>query len=229
MPSPSSKATEGTSHAVRKSIIDACLSMNSSGLSTGTSGNVSSRWDGGMLITPSGVPYLELTPKMIVEVREDGTFDGVLRPSSEWRMHRDIYQARPEAGAVVHSHSPHATAIAVHGETIPAFHYMVAVAGGTTIRCADYATFGTQALSDTMLIALADRRACLLAHHGQIAFGRDVPSAFALAVEVETLARQYTLARQLGPPPLLDDQEMDRVLKAFRDYGAQPKATTARR
>ncbi len=201
--------------------------MGPSGLSTGTSGNVSSRSGEGMLITPSGVPYAKLTPDMIVEVREDGTFDGDIRPSSEWRMHLDIYQARPEAGAVVHTHSPHATALACHGEGIPAFHYMVAVAGGTTIRCAAYATFGTQALSDAMMSALEGRRACLLAHHGQIAFGRDVESAFALAIEVETLATQYTLARQLGPPPLLDDQEMDRVLKAFRNYGAQSKAATA--
>ncbi|MEM6847471.1 MAG: class II aldolase/adducin family protein [Pseudomonadota bacterium] len=208
-------------------MIEACLAMGPSGLSTGTSGNISSRLGDGMLITPSGVPYRKLTPDMIVEVHQDGTFEGDMRPSSEWRMHLDIYRARPEAGAVVHTHSPHATALACHGELIPAFHYMVAVAGGTTIRCATYATFGTQALSDAMMTALEGHRACLLAHHGQIAFGPDVDSAFALAIEVETLARQYTLARQLGPPPLLDDREMDRVLKAFRNYGALSKAATA--
>ena len=137
-------------------------------------------------------------------------------------MHLDVYRARPEAGAVVHVHSPYATALSCHRRGIPAFHYMVAAAGGADIRCADYATFGTQALSDAMLLAMEGRRACLLANHGQIAFGPSLDKALWLAGEVETLARQYLLALGIGGPTLLDDAEMDRVLELFRTYGRQP-------
>lgn len=215
--------------ALRQAIIDACLRMNAEGINQGTSGNISARTEGGMLITPSGVPYEATTPDMIVFVGDDGSAAGDWRPSSEWRMHLDIYRARPEAGAVVHAHSAHATALSCLRRAIPAFHYMVAAAGGRDVRCASYATFGTQALSDAMLAALEDRRACLLANHGQIAFGRTLDKALWLAGEVEVLARQYCLAASLGSPVLLDDAEIDRVLQLFEDYGRQPAQCPVRR
>jgi L-fuculose-phosphate aldolase len=208
---------------LRRKIVATCRRMNALGINQGTSGNVSARLGGGFLITPSGVPYERMTPGMIVAMDVKGRAHGDLLPSSEWRMHAAIYRSRPEAGAVVHCHSSHATALACLGLEIPAFHYMVAVAGGDSIRCAQYATFGTQELSDAMLKALAGRRACLLAQHGQIAFGADLDAALALAAEVETLAKQYWLARQLGEPKPLDAAEMERVLEKFRSYGRQPK------
>ena len=212
----------GEEAALRRSVIDACLRMNAQGLNQGTSGNVSARAEGGMLVTPSGVPYEEMEPEQIVLVDEGGEWSGDWRPSSEWRMHHDIYRSRPEARAVVHVHSTHATALSCLRRGIPAFHYMVAVAGGHDLRCADYATFGTQALSDAMLTALEGRRACLLANHGQIAFGPSVARALWLANEVETLARQLAVATALGEPVILPAEEMDEVIERFRDYGRQP-------
>lgn len=206
----------------RQAIIDTCLRMNAEGLNQGTSGNVSTRSPGGMLITPSGVPYAQTDPAQIVFVADDGASAGDWAPSSEWRMHLDIYRARPEAQAVVHVHSTHATAMSCLRRGIPAFHYMVAVAGGRDIRCADYATFGTQALSDAMLAALVERSACLLANHGQIAFGPTLDRALWLAGELEALARQLVAAESLGRPVILPDEEMERVLDLFRDYGRQP-------
>ena len=207
-----------------EAILRACRDLNARGLNQGTSGNVSMRTEGGMIITPSGMAYDAATPDMCVTVSSDGSWTGNWRPSSEWRMHRDVYRARPEAQAVVHVHSPHATALSTLRAGLPAFHYMVAVAGGRDVRCADYATFGTQALSDAMLAALDGRAACLLANHGQIAFGSSLDRAVALAAEIETLARQYLLARGAGEPAILDDAEMDRVLGLFVDYGRQPSA-----
>ena len=207
----------------RQAIVSACQRMNAEGLNQGTSGNVSTRIDGGMLISPSGVPYDCTTPEQIVFVKQNGSWSGKWKPSSEWRMHLDIYRRRPEAGAVVHVHSPHATALSCLRRGVPAFHYMVAVAGGNDIRCAQYATFGTQALSDGMLSALEDRSACLLANHGQIAFAPTLDRAVWLAGEVETLCRQYVLACSLGDPVLLNDEEMRRVLDLFREYGRQPQ------
>ena len=201
---------------------DACRAMNASGLNQGTSGNVSVRDGAGMVVTPSGVPYDAMTPEMMVPVGGDGAASGDLLPSSEWRMHLDIYRARPEAMAVVHVHSPYAAALSCHRRGIPAFHYMVAVAGGVDIRCAEYATFGTQELSDAMLTAMEGRRACLLANHGQIAFGPSLEKALWLAGEVETLAKQYVLALGMGEPTILDDVEMGRVLALFATYGKQP-------
>ncbi len=157
-----------------------------------------------------------------------GTAHGGLEPSSEWRFHRDIYAVRPEFAAIVHTHSPHATALACHGRGIPAFHYMVAVAGGADIRCAPYATFGTQALSDYAVAALAGRRACLLAHHGVVACGQSLDQALALAIEVEHLARVYLAALALGEPPRLDAAEMERVLERFQHYGPQNAAGLSR-
>jgi L-fuculose-phosphate aldolase len=212
------------SRALRQAVIEAARAMNALGINQGTSGNVSARWRDGFLVTPSGVEYDALTPQTIVHMGMDGAWSGALRPSSEWRIHRDILAARPEIGAVVHAHSPHATALACHGRGIPAFHYMVAVAGGDSIRCAPYATFGSQALSDRALAALEGRKACLLAHHGMIACGADLKQALKIAVEVETLAGQFWRALQLGEPPLLDGAEMERVLEKFRTYGVQPPA-----
>lgn len=208
---------------LRRRIVETCRRMNALGINQGTSGNVSARVRGGLLITPSGVPYEALTPAGIVAMAADGTVKGEAngggKPSSEWRFHVDILAARPDAGAIVHTHSVHATALSCLRRDIPAFHYMVAVAGGDTIRCAGYATFGTQALSDNALAALEGRRACLLANHGVIATGKDLAAALALAVEVETLAQQYLLALQTGKPTILGVAEMRRVIEKFRSYG----------
>ncbi|RFC66506.1 class II aldolase [Fulvimarina endophytica] len=205
----------------RASLIETCLRMNAEGLNQGTSGNVSVRHGNGMLITPSGVPYTSMRPDMIVPMSLDGDWSGDMKPSSEWRMHLDIYRTRAEAEAVVHVHSTYATALSCLRRSIPAFHYMVGVAGGADIRCADYATFGTAELSEAMIEALDGRRACLLANHGQIAFGTSVERAYGLAVEVETLARQYAAACSLGEPVLIDGAEMQRILELFKTYGIQ--------
>ncbi|MBY8975749.1 class II aldolase/adducin family protein [Rhodobacteraceae bacterium NNCM2] len=196
--------------------------MEAAGVNQGKSGNVSARAGDGFLVTPSGLDYGTMTADQIVAMSFDGSWTGEgVRPSSEWRFHRDILAARPEFGAVVHAHPLHATALAVHGRGIPAFHYMVAVAGGTDIRCSGYATFGTQELSDMVLEALEGRSACLMAHHGMIACGRDLSSALDLAVEVETLAAQYLMSMQIGDPPLLGEEEMARVIEKFRSgYGS---------
>lgn len=207
----------------RQAIIDTCLRMNAEGLNQGTSGNVSTRAEGGMLITPSGIPYERLSPDEIVFVRDDGSWESGIRPSSEWRMHLDIYRRREEAGAVVHVHSTHATALSCLRRGIPAFHYMVAVAGGRNIRCAEYATFGTAELGAAMIAALDGRKACLLANHGQIAFGASLDKALWLAGEVEALAHQLSVAEGFGEPVILPDAEIDRVLALFRDYGKQPE------
>ena len=175
---------------LRRGIIDTCLAMNRLGINQGASGNLSARIPGGFLITPSGMPYEETEPADIVEMGFDGSYAGERRPSSEWRFHRDILAAREDARVVLHAHPTFATVLAVHGRPIPSFHFMVALAGGDTIRCAPYATFGTQELSDGALKALEDRRACLLANHGMIVLGKTPKGALALAVEVETLARQ---------------------------------------
>ncbi len=209
--------------ALRQEIIDACLKMNALGINQGSAGNISVRVDGGLLITPSGMPYDIQIPDDIVFMAADGSVpSGQKNPSSEWRFHLDILNARSDAGAVVHTHAMFATTLACLHREIPAFHYMVAVAGGDSIRCAPYATFGTQALSDHSLKALEDRRACLLANHGMIALGVSLPKALALAVEVETLAAQYWRALQAGEPVLLPDDEMQRVLEKFQTYGTQP-------
>jgi L-fuculose-phosphate aldolase len=216
---------------LKRQIIDTARAMNASGLNQGASGNVSARRpDGeGMYITPSGVPYDAMRARDIVSMDWSGTWavkqEG-RKPSSEWRFHRDILMARPEFGAVVHAHPIHATALAVHGRGIGPFHYMVALAGGRDIRCAGYATFGTQELSDLVIAALADRKACLMAHHGLIACGPDLDTALALAVEVETLAAQYLAALQLGEPPELTDAQIGEVLAKVRagyGYGSGPE------
>jgi L-fuculose-phosphate aldolase len=207
---------------LRREIIATALEMNSLGINRGKSGNVSARIEDGFLVTPTGLAYESTQPEDVVAMTLDGESRGPRLPSSEWRFHRDIYAARPEVGAIVHAHSPFATTLACLGKDIPAFHYMIAVAGGKDIRCAPYATFGTQALSEHALHALAGRSACLLANHGMIAVGTKLPHALALAVEVEALAEQYWRALQIGEPSLLSDAEMDIVLAKFASYG-QPK------
>ncbi len=205
---------------LRRQIVDAARHLVERGLNRAAAGNVSARCGDGFLVTPSGVHAMELEPEQIVFMDMEGNpAEGVLKPSSEWRMHRDIYASRPEAQAVIHTHSDHATALACLGEPIPAFHYMVAMAGGELIDCAPYATFGTEELSRNMLRALGNRRAVLLAHHGVIVYGTSMDNALALAEEVEGLARQYILARSVGHPKALPEDEMARVLELFRGYG----------
>jgi L-fuculose-phosphate aldolase len=205
---------------LRRAIVETCRQMNVLGLNQGKAGNLSARVPGGLLVTPSGLAYDAMTPDDIVFMKTDGALpEGQRTPSSEWRFHRDILAARAEVGAVLHSHAMFATTLACLHRDIPAFHYMVAVAGGDSIRCAPYATFGTQALSDHALTALTDRRACLLANHGLIALGASVGEALDLGVEVETLAAQYWRALQVGEPHILPAGEMAVVLEKFKGYG----------
>jgi L-fuculose-phosphate aldolase len=205
--------------AKRQSIIDACLQMNRLGINQGTSGNISLRHEDGMLITPTSTPYEAMKPGQIVFMKLDGAVSPKQRPSSEWRFHRDILKLRPEVNAVVHAHPPYATMLAIMGMEIPPVHYMIACAGGDTIRCAPYATFGTEQLSQHALGALEGRSACLLAHHGMIATGPSLAKAMWLAVEVETLARQYYGCLQIGTPPLLSKAEVENVRARMAGYG----------
>jgi len=204
-------------------VLATARAMNASGINRGSAGNVSARCDGSFIITPTGMAYDACTAQDMVKVSLDGTvaLSGQRKPSSEWRFHRDIYAARPEAGAVVHTHSPFATALACQVQGVPAFHYMVARFGGADVRCAAYATFGGQELSDSIITALDQRCACLMAHHGMVVFGRDCDHALALAVELETLCEQYWRVLQLGAPRLLSAAEMTRVLAKFASYGQQ--------
>jgi L-fuculose-phosphate aldolase len=231
-----------TEDTVRAAILSTARSMQSLGINHGSAGNLSVRWHRGgvegLLITPSALAYERCTPDDVVWMsiaaqtaantseRPTPVIDGVRRPSSEWRFHHDLYAARPEVQAIVHTHAPHCTALAclpvVQREGIPPFHYMVAAAGGRDIRCAPYATFGTQALSDHVLSALHERRACLMAHHGMITTGPSLQAALALAMELEWLARTYSIALTLGTPALLSDDEMERVLQRFADYRPDP-------
>jgi L-fuculose-phosphate aldolase len=206
---------------LRKKVIATCLAMNEMGINQGTSGNVSVRTEEGFLITASGVPYGKMKPHHIVEMDLDGGYKGDFLPSTEWRMHLDIFNARPEAGAIVHVHSIHATALACLRKEVPAFHYMIGVAGGPSLRVSEYAEFGTPALSATMLKALEGRTACLLANHGQICFGADLEKALWLAGEIEALCHQYWAASLLGKPVVLSETEMTSVLKRFKTYGKQ--------
>jgi L-fuculose-phosphate aldolase len=205
--------------ALREEMIAICRQMNLAGINQGTSGNLSVRIDGGFLITPTSQAYETMAPEDIVEMGFEGSFKGNHTPSSEWRFHRDILVHRPERNVVLHCHSSFATTLAVHHKPIPAFHYMVAVAGGSTIRCAPYATFGTQALSDLAVAALEGRDACLLGQHGQIAIGNTLAKTLWLAIEVETIARMYVQALVLGEPPVLPDDEIDRVIAQIKGLG----------
>ena len=199
--------------------------MERSGLNRGTSGNVSCREGDHFLITPSGVPVPQLRSESIVAMGFKGEIIGEGKPSSEWHFHLDLLKNRPELNAIVHTHSPHATALACLREDLPAFHYMIAIAGGDSVRCAPYALFGTEALSAHAVNAMKDRKACLLANHGLIAAGRDLDEAMAVATEIESLCQQYLLARQTGQPVLLSSEEMLAVIDRFRSYGRNANQT----
>jgi L-fuculose-phosphate aldolase len=218
---------EMTDESLREAVVAACRELERGGLTHGTSGNISVRRDERrFFISPSGLAYRDLRPDDVALMDIDGRWFGRRRPSSEWRFHRDIFTSRDDVCAIVHTHSRNATALACSGRGIPAFHYMVAVAGGTDIRCAPYRTFGTQDLSDAAVAALDGRMACLLANHGVICVGADLPVALALAGEVENLAAQYCSALAVGEVRILEESEMLRVLEKFRTYGKQDAADT---
>ena len=219
---------EADESAVRAEVIATALAMSRRNLSPGRSGNVSSRFDGGMLITPTGVAYEELSPADIVFVGRDGAASrGGLKPSSEWRFHLSAYAARSDMNAVVHAHSLHATVLACAHRPIPAFHYMVAVAGGMDVPLVPYAPFGTEELARHVAGGLASRNACLMANHGQIALGSTLASALELAAEVEVLAEQYFKVLLLGAPHVLDAAQMDDVLRRFQSYGQNAQSQAA--
>jgi L-fuculose-phosphate aldolase len=208
----------------RQSMIGNCRWMNAAGLNQGTSGNISVRHEGRMLITPSATPYDDITPEMIASMPlegEYGSWEGPLQPSTEWRFHLDILRSRPEVGAIVHTHSTFATVLAIARREIPACHYMIAAFGGNNVRCADYATYGTKELSQNALKALEGRTACLLANHGQIATGPSLAKAMWAAVELETIARQYYYALALDGMTILSDAQIEDTRKGFATYGLQ--------
>ncbi len=206
----------------RQQLIATALAMQAAGLNRGTAGNLSVRDNSGhFFITPTGMAYAQLGVNDIPHVGLDGSYQGARKPSSEWRLHRDLYAQRPEVGAVLHAHSPFAVSLACLCRDIPPFHYMIARFGGDSIRCADYALFGSAALSTASLAAMQQRKGCLLANHGMLVAGRDLDEALALAVELESLCEQYWRACQLGQPVLLDADEMQAVLRQFASYGQQ--------
>ena len=193
--------------------------LNVKNLSALRSGNISVRYKNGFLITPSGIKYSQLKSEDVVFVSLDGKFDNSKQnPSSEWRFHKDIYVKKKEANAVVHAHSTHATAVSAHGKSIPAFHYMVALAGGDDIKCAEYATFGTEELSKNILEALNKRKACLMSNHGQVVFDTNLEKAFELAEEIENICHQYINTLKIGIPKILSNNEMKKVLEKVKDY-----------
>lgn len=215
-----------TETETRQSIIDHCLKMNSTGLNQGTSGNISARYGNQMLITPSAIPYEEMTPDSICAMTLDGEYgawEGPFKPSTEWRFHLDIMKARPEVGAVVHAHSTFSTILAIARKPIPACHYMIAAFGGNDVRCGEYARYGTKALSEHALKALEGRECCLLANHGMIAVGSHLKKAMWVAVELETIARQYYHSLLLGDPVILSDAEIEETRRGFSNYGLQDK------
>ena len=209
----------------REKLLSTCQKLADLGLNKGTSGNVSLRREAGFLVTPSGLSIEDMIPESLVNMQFDGSFElqatsKAIKPSSEWRFHRDILSNRPDVNAVIHTHSMFATTLACLHKDIPPFHYMIAVTGGDTIHCAPYALFGSQQLSDNALIALTNRKACLLANHGMICLGNDLDDALAVTVEVENLCEQYWRILQIDlNPPLLSETEMHDVFKQFKGYG----------
>ena len=206
----------------REEVIKYSIKLNTTNLSPLRSGNISVRSIEnsieGFLITPSGKKYDTLKEEDIVFVSNDGNHNTNLKPSSEWRFHKDIYLKKSDAKTIVHAHSPHATAVSAHGKDIPAFHYMIALAGGDSIKCSKYATFGTQELSDNIIYALENRKACLMSNHGQVAFGENLESAFELAEELENICHQYINTIKLGDPKILSSSEMDVILEKVKNY-----------
>jgi L-fuculose-phosphate aldolase len=208
---------------LRQAIIDKCRWMNATGLNQGTSGNISARMGDTMLISPSATPYDQLTP-MIATMPIDGEYGswtGPLKPATEWRFHLDIMKARPDVGGIVHTHATYSTVQAIAHKEIPACHYMMAAFGGMNVRVAHYATFGTKELAEHVLKALENRTACLLANHGMIAAGTSLDEAMWLAVELETIARQYCLTLAIGGPVLLSEADINETVAAFGSYGVQ--------
>ncbi|HEX7388843.1 MAG TPA: class II aldolase/adducin family protein [Acidiphilium sp.] len=219
-----------TDLSTRKALIQACRQMNALGINQGTSGNISVRHGNTMLISPSAIPYDRMEPEMIAALPIDGEYGkwtGPKKPSTEWRFHLDIMKARPEVNAIVHSHPTFATVLAIARRNIEACHYMIAAFGGTDIRCAPYATFGTKALSVHAVEALKDRMGCLLANHGMIALGETLDKAMWRAVELETIARQYYHALVLGKPQILTKADIDATLAQFSGYGIQDETASA--
>jgi L-fuculose-phosphate aldolase len=212
-------STKEHENSLRQQMVDSACRLVALGLNRGTTGNIGVRHGASFLVTPSGVLAEDLLPQAMVEMDYAGTVHGTGKPSSEWRFHRDVFVARPEIGAIVHTHSRYATALACLHREIPSFHYMVALAGGDSIRCTPYAIFGSQELSDLVVQALENRKACLLGNHGMIALGFDLTDALNLAVEVESLCEQYWSALQLGAPRLLSPIQMLAVLDKFKGYG----------
>jgi len=207
---------------LRAQIVAACLELNSSGINQGTSGNISARFEGRMLISPSATPYDDLTSDMIASVALDdtsGAYDGPLKPSTEWRFHQKLLVDRDDAAVVVHAHPTYCTALAISRREIPACHYMIAAFGGNNVRCAGYATYGTEELAALTMQAMQERTACLLANHGMVVVGESMAKAMWRAVELETIAKQYCLSMPLGGPVLLSDAEIDETLKGFATYG----------
>lgn len=207
----------------RHLVVDAARRCVAMGLTHGTAGNVSVRVEAGMAITPTGMAAATLNPADVSIVDLDGHLVGAgCRPSSEWRLHAALYRARPDVAAIVHAHSPASTAVACLGRDLPPFHYMVAKAGGDSVRCAPYATFGTTELAAGAVTAMADRKACYLAHHGLLAAGRTMDEALAVAEEVEFLSGVYLSLLPLGEPPRLEAEAMREVVTRFADYGQRP-------
>jgi L-fuculose-phosphate aldolase len=217
--------------ALRAGIVAKARWMNAAGLNQGTSGNISVRYKDVLLITPSATPYDSMTPQTIAAMPlngEYGSWSGPMKPSTEWRFHFDIVKSRPDVGAIVHTHSTYATVLAIARKEIPACHYMIAAFGGATIRCAGYARYGTKELSDLAVKALEGRNGCLLANHGMLAVGANLEKAMWLAVELETLARQYYLSLALGNPFILSDEQIAETARGMATYGLQaaPRART---
>lgn len=205
---------------LRNRMVEVMRAMDARGLNRGTSGNVSARFGGGMLVSPSGVPPERLTPESMVFVGADDSIpEGQLKPSSEWRMHMQILRRRPDVGAVVHCHSRHATILACAGRPIPAVHYMVGVSGGARVPVAPYATFGSEALADAVVASLDGRNAALMANHGQIAVAPSLSHALLIAEEIEEQAAVYWGCLAIGGPNLLSEDQMAEIMAKFRSYG----------
>jgi L-fuculose-phosphate aldolase len=208
---------------IQQQLLDLALYLQASGLNEGSSGNCSIRDRDGFYITPSGINPKAMSIDDMVFMDFNGTIESSQKPprepSSEWRFHHDILKTLKDANVVIHTHSTFATTLSLFRKDIPAFHYMIAAAGGNSIRCTKYELFGTQALSDAALIALNDRKACLLANHGMITIGRDIEDALNISHEVERLCEQYTYALQIGSPVILSDEEMGEVIEKFKSYG----------
>lgn len=208
-------------YQLRQAIIEQCLWMNTTGLNQGSSGNISARYKDQLIITPTAIAYEAMSPEMLaaMPLEGQGEYLGSHKPSSEWRFHYDLMRTRPEIGAIVHTHSTYATSLAITGRSIPAVHYMIALFGGNEVRCAEYATYGTQALSDQVLKAMEGRKACLLANHGMLVAGETLTKAMWLAAELETLAQQYYHALQLGDVVILTAAQMAEVHAKLANYG----------